>query len=434
MSKNIFVLGLTDFQRGHLETITNARSYRFHCLLDPELVTHPEGRTFGELLERAREELDAFDDSVDAIIAHWDFPTSVLVPILAREYGMPGPSLESVLKCEHKYWSRVEQAASVPESIPGFCSFDPFADDALEQIELDYPFWIKPIKSHSSQLGFKIERAEDFHEAIPRIREGITEIGDAFDEVLRMVDLPDEVAQATGNTCLAEEIMTGVQVAPEGTVYQGEFAVHGIFDMPKDEHGLQWERLDYPASVPDDVQKRMVDVSRRFLEHIGYDDACFNVEFLWNREADQACIIEVNTRISQSHSDLYAKVDGMSNHEVAVDLALGSRPSMPDGRGNFAVASKCVIWTDEVADGVVRSVPSEQDIARVQERFPETQVVIDVEPGDRLSELPDQSAYRYDLGELLIGADSREEIVERHRACLEMLPFEFDPIEDDEAP
>jgi hypothetical protein len=113
-----------------------------------------------------------------------------------------------------------------------------------------------------------------------------------------------------------------------------------------------------------------------------------------------------------------------------VDLALGSRPSMPKGRGNFAFASKCVIWTSEVADGIVRSVPSQQDVDRVQERFPETRVQIDVEVGDRLSELPDQSAYRYDLGELLIGADSREEIVERHRACLEMLPFEFDPVDD----
>jgi|GEM_PF-629290 uncharacterized membrane protein YeaQ/YmgE (transglycosylase-associated protein family) len=35
------------------------------------------------LLARAREALKAFEGSVDAIIAHWDFPTSVLMPIPA---------------------------------------------------------------------------------------------------------------------------------------------------------------------------------------------------------------------------------------------------------------------------------------------------------------------------------------------------------------
>jgi len=75
--------------------------------------------------------------------------------------------------CEHKYWSRVEQAASVPEVVPAFAGFDPFDDNALESIDLEYPFWIKPVKSHSSQLGFMIENAEQFHEAIPDIREKI---------------------------------------------------------------------------------------------------------------------------------------------------------------------------------------------------------------------------------------------------------------------
>ena len=75
---------------------------------------------FDALLERSRAELDAFDGSVDAIVTHWDFPTSVLGPVLATERGLPAPSLTSLLKCEHKYWSRLEQRRCVPEVVPGF--------------------------------------------------------------------------------------------------------------------------------------------------------------------------------------------------------------------------------------------------------------------------------------------------------------------------
>jgi biotin carboxylase len=393
-------------------------------------VTHPENHGFTPLLERAREQLSAFEGSVDAIIAHWDFPTSVLVPILGAEYGMPAPSLESVLACEHKLWSRIAQSESVKESVPDFSGFDPFADDALEDVTLDYPFWIKPVKSHSSQLGFKIESAEDFHAALPKIREGIRDIGDPFNEALALADLPDAIAKDSGNACIAEEIMTGDQATIEGTMFEGEFNVHGAFDSPKDEHGNHFDRYDYPASMPDDIRTRMEATAEAYLRHIGYDNACFNVEFMWDRDNDRVCIVEVNTRISQSHSDLCAKVDGMSNHEVAVDVALGSRPMMPDRRGPFAVAAKCFLYTEPMADGLVRRAPSEDDIAAVVERFPETLVDIAVQEGDRLSELSHQSSYRYDLGTLSVGAQDREELAEIHDACRKLLPFEIEPIED----
>jgi biotin carboxylase len=427
--RNVFVLGLDEFQRGELETITNARSMVFHQLLAPEVVTRPDEHGFEELLERAREQLASFEGSIDAIIAHWDFPSSVLAPILGREYGMPVAPLEAVVACEHKYWSRREQQASVPEVVPAFAGFDPFDDDALESIDLEYPFWIKPVKAHSSQLGFRIESADDFHAAIPAIRDGIGAAGAPFNEVLAMVALPEGISATSGTTCLAEQIVSGDQATVEGTMFEGEFGVHGVFDSPKDEKSGHFARYEYPAtSLPDEVQERMVDVCERYLRHIGYDNACWNIEFMWDEQADQLWLIEVNTRISQSHSDLFAKVDGMSNHEVAVDIALGVKPWMPSNRGNFEVAAKCFLWTEEMDDGVVRRVPSREEIEQLVERFPETHVEIEVEVGDRLSELRDQSSYRYDLGYLFLGAQHRDDIVRNYEVCRKMLRFEIDPV------
>jgi len=40
---------------------------------------------------------------------YMDFPVSTMLPLICKEFGTRSPSLESLLKCEHKYWSRVEQ-------------------------------------------------------------------------------------------------------------------------------------------------------------------------------------------------------------------------------------------------------------------------------------------------------------------------------------
>lgn len=87
------------------------------------------------------------------------------------------------------------------------------------------------------------------------------------------------------------------------------------------------------------------------------------------------------------------------------------------------------LWTEEVTDGIVRGVPSDERIAEVTERFPGTHVSLAVDVGDRLSELADQSSYRDDVGTLMIGAQSREELVDRYRTCRELLTLDIEPLE-----
>ncbi|MFT4471156.1 ATP-grasp domain-containing protein [Arthrobacter sulfonylureivorans] len=425
--KNVFILGLTDFQAGELQTVRGAENYTFHSLLDYDRLVGAQDIDFHGLLDAARQQLRDFDGSVDAIVSHWDFPTSVIGPILAKEYGIAAPTLESVLKCEHKYWSRLEQQASIPEVVPQFASFDPFDDGALQQIDIPFPFWVKPVKAHSSNLGFEVRSEEDFNDAIRQIRAEIEQVGDAFNEVLKMVDLPPELQNAGGNTCLAEQFVSGTQAAPEGTMFRGSYNAHGVFDMHKDAAGTSFERLDYPAnSVPEPVQQRMIELAERYLRHVGFDNGCFNAEFMWDQAEDQLWLIEVNTRISQSHSDLFAKVDGVSNHEVAIDIALGVEPTMPHRKGEFAVASQCMVFHDE--DAIVTRVPDEQDVARLAKQIPHANFTRQVQVGDRLSELPNQDSYRYVVGILYLGADDRDQLVERYNAAVEALPFEFEAV------
>lgn len=62
------------------------------------------------------------------------------------------------------------------------------------------------------------------------------------------------------------------------------------------------------------------------------------------------------------------------------------------------------------------------------ERFPGTLIKLDIEPGMRLSDLPNQDSFSYHIGTIYLGADSHEELRERYRACLDALHFEFDPL------
>ncbi|WP_228798297.1 ATP-grasp domain-containing protein [Nocardia cyriacigeorgica] len=171
---------------------------------------------------------------------------------------------------------------------PLFAAFDPFDPDALASIDLPFPFWVKPIKAHSSQLGFEIADAEQFAAAVAEIQDAIGRIADPFDQALARVDVPEEVRVAGGRTCLAEQIVGGIQAAPEGSMFQGEYAVHGVFDMRKDAAGHSFVHLDYPArTVPSEVQQQMIDVTERYLRHIGFDNGCFNSEFMWEADTGQ---------------------------------------------------------------------------------------------------------------------------------------------------
>ncbi|MFD6397618.1 acetyl-CoA carboxylase biotin carboxylase subunit family protein [Nocardia sp. NPDC060249] len=426
--KSVFVPGLTELQRGQIGTVDIAGGMRLHELLDYEALVEAEEFDFEQLLDRARTELRAFDGEVDAIVAHWDFPTSVIVPILAAEWGLPSPSLDSVIRSEHKLWSRVLQRESVPECVPEFSAFDPFDPDALDGIDVAFPFWVKPVKSHSSQLGFAVHDPAEFAAATETIRAEIGRIAVPFDQALAHVTVPEEIRVAGGRTCLAEQIVTGIQAAPEGSMVRGEYRVHGVFDMRKDSTGHSFSHLDYPArTVPESVQQRMVEVTERYLRHIGYDNGCFNSEFMWDEDTDKLWLIEINTRISQSHSDLFAKVDGTSNHTVAIDVALGRLPQMPYRKGDFAVAAQCMVPHYE--DGVVARVPDESQIAALQRRYPGTVVRTEVQAGERLSELPNQDPYRYQLATLYIGAGDHAELEQRYRDCLEAMPFQFEEVD-----
>lgn len=435
MTKNVFVLGLDDFHRRLLENIRDADRYEFIGTLDAKMFAEKTEFVIDDLLAEATEAFDAHDGKVDAIIEHWDFPTSTILPILREHCGLPGPSLEAVLRCEHKYWSRLEQQRVVPDLVPAFTAFDPFADRPRDQIDLEYPFWVKPIKAHSSHLGFHVGSDEDFEEAIAGIREEIGIFGRPMNDILERADLPEEVRGIGGFHCIAEEIIRkGRQCTLEGYVLDGETHVYGVVDsISGGARGSSLMSYQYPSTLSQGVVGRMEAAARDVMTEIEFDGAVFNIEFFYHAEDGEISLLEVNPRISKSHAPLFELVDGASNHQVAIQVALGEEPDFPRGGGGYPHAAKFMMRHLE-EDAYVEELPHHVELDRLREEFPELRIRFKVDEGVRLSDVPYQDSYSYELADVFLGGSDVSHVQRKYDRCREKMPIKLRPASTEARP
>lgn len=412
--KNIFVVGLDDFHLRQMRSLPEAEDYAFHPLFSYSDIFSGDRIPVKSLLDDSLTRLSSFEGSVDAIVGYWDFPISTVLPLLREPYGLPSPSFESLLKCEHKYWSRLEQARVVPDLIPDFVAVDPFSETVADDIPFDYPFWIKPVKSESSHLGFKVRNRTELDQALEEIRRKIDWLAEPFDYLLQFAELPDQVAAIDGRHCVVETLISkGRQCTLEGYVQEGDVVIYGVVDSVREgQHRSCFSRYQYPSTIPRRIQMKMVAATQRFLRAIGYDNSPFNVEFYWDEARDSISLLEVNTRMSRSHSPLFQLVDGAYNHRVMLSVGLGKKPDVPVREGRYPCAAK-FMWR-EYRDARVRKVPSKALMADIGRRYPGTEIEFNVEPGTRLSGLQIQDSYSYEIGVIFVGGKDRRDLLRKY--------------------
>jgi hypothetical protein len=422
---NVFVLGLDDANLETMGSLPHLDAYNFHPLLTIEDLQLGEIQ-IADLLLKAREQLDGFDGPIDAIVGYWDFPVSSMVPILCSEYGLGAPTLESVVKCEHKYWSRLEQQ-KVTDAHPAFALVD--LDDGRPPEGLRYPFWMKPVKSFSSQLAFKVHDTDEFREAVAETREGIDRLGEPFEYVLRQLDLPTEVAEAGGSACLAEEALSGARAATEGYVHEGTPYVYAVLDsIPYPEHS-SFQRHQYPSQLSTEVQERLAEVSELVIRQVGLDSATFSVEFFCDPTSGEVNVLEINPRHSQSHAPLFEHVDGVPNHHCMLSLALGRDPQLPYRQGDYDIAA--LYYYRHFSDGVIRRAPSAERVAQVERDVPGVTVHPVRAEGERLSAAElGKDSYTFELAEVVIAGQDVADMEDKYQRCVEALGFEIEDIDD----
>ena len=430
MAENVFVLGLDAHNTRILRGLPDADRYRFHPLLSDGELAGGESVDLPGLLDAAQRQIEAFDGPVHAVVGFWDFPVSTMVPILCERLGLRWATTEAVVKCEHKYWSRLEQAKVIDE-VPRFGLLD--LDDPALPDGLAYPVWLKPIRSASSELAFRADDQRQLTDAAATIQQGIQRIGDAFGTVLDLLDLPPELAGVGGSACLVEEAATGRQVTVEGYGHRGEIHIYGIVDSVTVPGGTSFQRYQYPSTIPacggrpdgravaPGDRGRSATTARRSTSSTS-----------GTQTETRSSLLEINPRHSQSHAELFAWVDGVANHHHMVELALGRDPRPPHREGPHAVAAKWFVRRS--ADGVIRRVPTAEEIARVERAVDGCVVEVTVEPGERLSQRHDQDSYSYAIANVYVGGASEDELVRKYEQAVAALPFEIDDIEDTEDP
>ena len=423
MKKNVFIVGMDSFNLKKLQRLPEAAECNFYSALDAGEIRDVPGYDMGELIARARQRIEKTPGKTHAIVTYFDFPATDLVPILVEAYGVPGPSMESVFKCQHKYWSRLEQQKIIPHNIPKFCAFNPFDEESCALIDIKPPFWIKPVRSFRAFLAYRVDGEEEFREYIREIREKIGFLHEPFRYLLKNYNIPSEFADMK-ESCLAESPLSGRQCTVEGYVLNGEVAIYGVVDWVLDGHLSSVLRYEYPSSLPDRVKDHMAGVCRKIVKHVGLDNSAFNAEFFYDPDSDETYLLEINPRMSQSHADLFEKVHGVSHHRVMLQIALGRKPVPFEWQGKYNYAAKFMLRTFE--PGKVVKVPSREEIAAIKREIPDTIIRPLVREGQQLSQFQIRDSYSYELADIYIGADDREGLVDKYNHILSKISFSIE--------
>lgn len=427
MTHNVFVLGLDEANLDVLQAMPGAQDLTYHQLLTQDDLQAGQV-SVPDLLDRAEAQLDSFTGSIDAIVTYWDFPATMMVPILCRRRGLPAASLESVVRCEHKYWSRLIQSRVI-DSLPAFGLLSLDAEPPQLPTGVAYPAWIKPVESASSEGAYYIENADQLAQTLPFAREDVVRLGQPFEDVLAMLTLPPEIEQVGGTAYMAEEAAQGQQVTIEGFISDGVLEVYGLISSIPYPDSASFLRYQYPAQMPDDVFDNMVEVSNQVIKASGLTNSTFNIEFFWDPDTHRLRLLEVNARHSQAHATLFEMVDGVTNHYAMIALAMGRRPRSLAREGAYPMAGKWFLR--HFSDGVVRRVPSAEEVAAFEARVPGTTVNIAVTDGARLSEGHGEDSYSFALAEIVTGGTDEADLQRKYDDFRQALPFEID--DDEEA-
>lgn len=356
-------------------------------------------------------------DRIEGVTSAVGYPGMAVASIVAERLGLPGTKVESVLLCEHKYYARAAQQKLTPAATPPFQIVRPGNACTCDALDIPFPLFLKPVKSCFSINAQKVSSLPELRRAA-RTRLMPAWFVRPFDDLLKAYTNYEYDA----SHLLAETLLEGTQVSLEGYVFQGRARTLGIIDSVMFPGTISFERFVYPSRLPAGVQARMSQIAETFISGIGYDNALFNMELMYNAARDEIHIIEVNPKIASQFPDLFEKVDGTSSYAPLLQIALGEEPAIARGQGEFKLAASCVLRTFE--DRRVVRAPSAEQLAELASKFPDARVEIHVSAGDLLSGImQDGKSFRYGL--VNIGANSEAELDAKLDFCKNFLDFQF---------
>ncbi len=425
MKKKVFVIGLDAFNLGKIQNLPEAQDCDFVPALYFSEIRSSQNISIPDLLKVADKRIkDA--GGIDAVVTWFDFPATLLLPVMAKKYHLQGPTLESVLKCEHKYWSRLEQQKVIPAHIPRFKVFDPHDLSAWDNINFHPPFWVKPVKSYNSYLAYQVNNSAQFEKYMQNVRRNIDFFCHPFNYIQEAFNMPAMYLEMK-ETMIAETQVGGYQCTAEGYVYEGEVVVYGFVDSVSHKNISSFCHYLYPSVLPQALQSKMTSIIQKVIPQLGLDNTAFNVEFFCEKETNNIFLLEVNPRMSQSHADIFEKVHGYSHHRIMLHVALNRKPPSLSMNGKFKVAGHFMLRAFK--DAWVKKVPDQETVDQLKQKYPGLTLSFNVREGMYLRELREYQldSYSYVLANLNLGAQSKEELLEQYKDIVNTLDIDLQP-------
>jgi biotin carboxylase len=340
--------------------------------------------------------LDSLADvPADGVVGTKD-RSALLAALLAERRGLPGPSPQALLACQHKPTSRQIQRSVVPEATPAFAPLD-VASPAFPP-----PFFVKPVVGRLSQGALRVDSLEEL-DRLP-----VNRYGSAYAEIAELAGLERRATEGF----LAEDLLHGEEVTLEGYVHGGRVTVIGITDSVKYPDRSSFECFEYPTRQPAERREELASLAHRLLPALGFDGGFFNMEAFVPRHGPVQ-IVEVNGRIASQFAPLVEALHGRSTYDALLVLACGRDPGWDEPEPDGVAISYCVRVFE---DSFVAAVPE-----------PEDGLELLVRPGLWLSEQGTNDVSSYRLAIFTEVGETREEALGRCRARASALRFELVP-------
>ena len=358
------------------------------------------------------------DARLDAVVTSDEQFGPFLAALIAERLGLPHAPLQSILTIQHKYYARQAFARIAPEANARFGLIRRQPKSAAE-LPLPFPFYVKPAKAAFSVLARRVDSVEELRR---HTRFGwleklvIRKLLQPFADVMRAHSAYTE----NPFLMIAEEVAEGRQVTANGYVRDGRVTMLGTVDSIMYPGTDQFQRFQYPSSLPPSDLARIDALAARLIEGLGFTHGMFNMELRVDPRSGAIRIIEINPRAAGQFYDLFERVDGYSFFEALLALECGEEPLVRHRAGEAAYAASFVL-RDLGGAGLSRW-PRAEELEALRRRHPDVRMMFYPKRGGELKrELKWLGSYRYAV--LNLGAASLGELFTRFAAVRDEIDF-----------
>jgi biotin carboxylase len=195
------------------------------------------------------------------------------VAALARHFGVRAMDPGVIRKFTNKYESR-QFARKMGMPVPAFAIAHSLAG-VQQQIEaIGLPVILKPVDAQSSRGIFMID--EQNHSAL----------GDMVAQTFK---------ESRADHILVEQFFVGTELTVEGICSGGKHKTLAVSEKKHFRTGIASD-LIYPANIPDDVKRLIVELNDKYVEESGLEFGITHAEYLYNRDSGEICLVEIACR------------------------------------------------------------------------------------------------------------------------------------------